>query len=107
MFFEFLYSFKIGCLHMLQMLKVLPEKSFSSKKVEKQNSELSLEEFVQEYFEPGSPVVISDCMSHWPAISKWNDIDYLKTVAGDRTVPVEVVKFSRHFEAPCVDLFLN
>ncbi|KAM2356674.1 hypothetical protein ACFX1X_005744 [Malus domestica] len=31
-------------------------------------------------------------MDHWPARSKWNDLDYLTKVAGDRTVPVEVGK---------------
>ncbi|CAH2068683.1 unnamed protein product [Thlaspi arvense] len=36
-----------------------------------------------------SPVIISDCMAHWPAMTRWNDIDYLKRVAGFRTVPVE------------------
>ncbi|KAL6957773.1 [histone H3]-dimethyl-L-lysine(36) demethylase [Sarracenia purpurea var. burkii] len=29
-------------------------------------------------------------MVHWPARTKWNSIDYLKSVAGYRTVPVEV-----------------
>jgi len=29
-------------------------------------------------------------MEHWPAMSKWTDMEYLSEVAGDRTVPVEV-----------------
>lgn len=29
-------------------------------------------------------------MSHWPAMKKWIDVDYLLTVAGERTIPVEV-----------------
>lgn len=51
---------------------------------------LSLEGFLREHFLCGSPVIISDSMAHWPARIKWNDVDYLKRVAGDRTVPVEV-----------------
>ncbi|XP_042955309.1 lysine-specific demethylase JMJ30 isoform X3 [Carya illinoinensis] len=35
---------------------------------------------------------VSDSMAHWPARTKWNDMDYLRRVAGDRTVPVEVGK---------------
>jgi lysine-specific demethylase 8 len=54
-------------------------------------SGLSLEGFLREHFLSGSPVIISDCMAHWPARTKWNDMDYLKRVAGDRTVPVEVI----------------
>lgn len=29
-------------------------------------------------------------MSHWPACTKWIDINYLLSVAGNRTVPVEL-----------------
>jgi len=54
-------------------------------------SALSLERFLKEYYLSGFPVIISDCMAHWPAKSKWNNIDYLKRVAGDRTIPVEVI----------------
>uniref|UniRef100_A0A7N0V8L9 JmjC domain-containing protein n=1 Tax=Kalanchoe fedtschenkoi TaxID=63787 RepID=A0A7N0V8L9_KALFE len=39
-----------------------------------------------------SPVIISDSMAHWPARKKWGDMEYLKRVAGERTVPVEVGK---------------
>ena len=65
-------------------------KSFSSKIVGKRST-LSLEGFLRDYFMSGSPVIISDCMGHWPARTKWNDMDYLKRVAGDRTIPVEVI----------------
>ncbi|XP_077211160.1 2-oxoglutarate (2OG) and Fe(II)-dependent oxygenase superfamily protein [Tasmannia lanceolata] len=74
-----------------QVLLVLPNRSLSCKIVEKRSS-LSLEGFLRDYFMPASPVIISDCMSHWPALTKWKDMEYLKRVAGDRTVPVEVGK---------------
>ena len=54
-------------------------------------SALSLEGFLREYFLSGSPVILTDCMAHWPARTRWNDMDYLRRVAGDRTVPVEVI----------------
>ncbi|KAJ4972314.1 hypothetical protein NE237_005413 [Protea cynaroides] len=73
-----------------EVLQVLPIRSLSCKIVEKRSS-LSLEEFLCDYFLAGSPVVISNCMN-WPARTKWKDLDYLKRVAGDRTVPVEVGK---------------
>ena len=73
------------------MIGGLPPKSLSCKMVVKRSG-LSLEGFLTEYFLPGSPVILTDCMAHWPARTKWNDMDYLIRVAGDRTVPVEVIK---------------
>eukprot|EP00262_Sarcandra_glabra_P008012 TRINITY_DN21182_c0_g1_i1.p1 TRINITY_DN21182_c0_g1~~TRINITY_DN21182_c0_g1_i1.p1 ORF type:complete len:421 (+),score=36.48 TRINITY_DN21182_c0_g1_i1:176-1438(+) len=72
-----------------EVLRVLPDKSLSSKVVEKRSSP-SLENFLRDYFLSGSPVILTHCISHWPARTKWKDIDYLKRVAGNRTVPVEV-----------------
>ncbi|XP_010651266.1 lysine-specific demethylase JMJ30 isoform X1 [Vitis vinifera] len=77
--------------HEAEVLGVLPMKSLSSKIIGKRSA-LSLEGFLCDYFMSGSPVIISDCMGHWPARTRWNDMDYLKRVAGDRTVPVEVGK---------------
>lgn len=74
----------------LQVLQFLPAKSLSCKTVVKKSAP-SMEAFLREHFLCGSPVIISDCMTHWPARKKWNDMDYLKRVAGDRTVPVEVI----------------
>lgn len=71
-----------------ELLGVLPTKSLSCKMVLKRSG-LSLEGFLREYLLPGYPVIISDGMGHWPARTKWNDMDYLTRVAGDRTVPVE------------------
>ncbi|XVF47442.1 hypothetical protein PTKIN_Ptkin03bG0108900 [Pterospermum kingtungense] len=74
-----------------QVLQILPIRSLSSKIVGKRSA-LSLEGFLREYFLSGSPVTIIDCMANWPARTRWNDVDYLRRVAGDRTVPVEVGK---------------
>jgi len=48
---------------------------------------ITKEEFVKNYFKPQKPVVIERCIEDWPAFSKWN-LDYMKTVAGDKTVPL-------------------
>lgn len=73
------------------MLKALPPKSLSCKTITKRSA-LSLERFLVDYILTGSPVIINDCMDHWPARTKWNDMNYLERVAGCRTVPVEVGK---------------
>ncbi|ENN81413.1 hypothetical protein YQE_02184, partial [Dendroctonus ponderosae] len=51
----------------------------------------SVETFNRNFFVPQRPVKIKgSCMSHWPATSKWMDVNYLLKVAGNRTVPVEI-----------------
>ncbi|XP_069683955.1 bifunctional peptidase and arginyl-hydroxylase JMJD5 isoform X2 [Periplaneta americana] len=50
----------------------------------------SLEGFRTAYFSPQIPVKLTGCMSHWPALHLWEDINYLKRVAGTRTVPIEL-----------------
>ncbi|KAG4988512.1 hypothetical protein JHK82_030851 [Glycine max] len=76
---------------MAEVLQLLPVKSLSNKLVAKKSA-LSLEKFLKDHYLSGCPVIISDCMAHWPAKMKWNDEDYLLRVAGDRTVPVERIK---------------
>ncbi|CAN8268907.1 unnamed protein product [Cochlearia groenlandica] len=74
-----------------EVLKILPCRSLTCKRVEKRSG-LSLEGFLCGYLQTGTPVVITNCMDHWPARTKWNHFDYLNAVAGYRTVPVEVGK---------------
>ncbi|KAJ0965105.1 hypothetical protein J5N97_026243 [Dioscorea zingiberensis] len=78
-------------LDLADVLHILPNKSLSCKIVEKCSS-LSLERFVSDYFLRGCPIIISGYIDGWPARTKWKDIEYLKRIAGDRTVPVEVGK---------------
>lgn len=72
-------------------LEVLPSGSLSCKTVVKKSG-LSLEGFLCDYFLPRTPVIMTEVMSHWPASKKWKDMEYLKGIAGDRTIPVEVGK---------------
>ncbi|XP_062192150.1 lysine-specific demethylase JMJ30-like isoform X5 [Phragmites australis] len=73
------------------VLKLLPVKSLSCKQIERRSC-ISLEAFIRDYFLYESPVILSGCIDHWPARTKWKDIKYLESIAGDRTVPVEVGK---------------
>jgi lysine-specific demethylase 8 len=50
----------------------------------------SLETFNNKYFSKKVPLKLQDCVSHWPALTKWPDVNYLLKIAGDRTVPVEI-----------------
>lgn len=50
----------------------------------------SIESFNKDYFIPQIPVKLKGCMLHWPATTKWLDLNYLLQVAGDRTVPIEI-----------------
>ncbi|XP_056609734.1 lysine-specific demethylase 8 [Triplophysa dalaica] len=51
----------------------------------------SLERFRSDFLDPQKPVIIERIIDHWPAFTEhpWS-IDYLRSVAGCRTVPIEV-----------------
>lgn len=51
----------------------------------------SLIKFQEQYLQHQKPVIITNCMDFWPAMSsrRWS-ISYMQNVAGLRTVPVEV-----------------
>ncbi|KAF9984273.1 hypothetical protein BGZ65_000724, partial [Modicella reniformis] len=42
-------------------------------------SGLTLEQFIQEYEQPGKPVIITDGAQHWPARTKWSTEYFLRT----------------------------
>ncbi|TDU43700.1 Cupin-like domain-containing protein [Gelidibacter sediminis] len=48
---------------------------------------ITKEDFIKHYFKPQKPVVIERFIEDWPAYKKWN-LDYIKSVAGDKTVPL-------------------
>ena len=51
----------------------------------------SLESFQKNYMSRKTPVILQGIMEHWPALSsrQWN-LEYLRHLAGSRTVPVEL-----------------
>jgi len=70
-------------------LGLLPPKSLVDMTIPKVDRP-SLENFLLEYFLKETPVVIRGGIAHWPAVEKWQDLSYLKRLAGSRTVPVEI-----------------
>lgn len=50
-------------------------------------SKISKRDFKRKYFKSQKPVVIEGLIEDWPAYSKW-DFDYIRNVAGDKTVPL-------------------
>lgn len=44
-------------------------------------------DFIKQYLRPQKPVVIEQLSEDWPAFTLWN-LDYMKNVAGDKTVPL-------------------
>ncbi|XP_033754719.1 bifunctional peptidase and arginyl-hydroxylase JMJD5-like [Pecten maximus] len=51
----------------------------------------SMELFRKEYLYTKQPVIITNAMSHWPAMNnrRWS-LNYLRKIAGYRTVPIEI-----------------
>jgi len=48
---------------------------------------ITKKDFIEKYFKPQKPVVISNAIENWPAFKKW-DLEYMKNVAGDIEVPL-------------------
>ncbi len=48
---------------------------------------ISKEEFVKNYFKKQKPLVVENLTHDWPAYEKWH-LDYIKSVAGDKIVPL-------------------
>lgn len=46
--------------------------------------------FRKDHFTAQQPALLRNCIDHWPALRKWHNPSYLASVAGDRTVPIEV-----------------
>lgn len=63
-------------------------------------SGLSLKDFIQEYEQPGKPVIITDGAKHWPAMAKWSTEYFLKTwpdaVLRAESVDVEVKNYFKY-----------
>jgi hypothetical protein len=56
---------------------------------------LSHEEFFQEYYSRGRPVIITGMIEEWPALSKWS-LDYFLENFGDRYVDLQVGRDRDH-----------
>lgn len=50
----------------------------------------SVQEFRENHFDKSMPAILTGCMKHWPALSKWIQPQYLLRVASHRIVPIEV-----------------
>lgn len=50
-------------------------------------NDISKADFENNYLKPRKPLIIKNMSRDWPAYDKWN-LDYMKTVVGDKTVPL-------------------
>jgi hypothetical protein len=50
-------------------------------------NDISKEKFKKNYLNVRKPLIIKDMSKAWPAYHKWN-LDYMKSVVGDKTVPL-------------------
>jgi hypothetical protein len=48
---------------------------------------LDAKTFIENYYRPQKPVVITNQIKDWPAFTKWN-FDFLRKAGGDKTVPL-------------------
>ncbi|XP_050333809.1 bifunctional peptidase and arginyl-hydroxylase JMJD5 isoform X1 [Bactrocera neohumeralis] len=50
----------------------------------------SIEDFRTECFTTERPALLLNTITHWPALQKWRDLNYIHKLAGNRTVPIEI-----------------
>lgn len=50
----------------------------------------NMEHFYKNFILTETPVILDNCIDHWPALSKWKDQNYFINLAGFRTVSVEL-----------------
>jgi hypothetical protein len=50
---------------------------------------LTVQEFTLEYMNVNLPVILTHALDTWPAITKWNNPEYIKRKAASRLVPIE------------------
>lgn len=50
----------------------------------------SMEHFYKNYILAEKPVILDNCINHWPALEKWKDQNYFIKLAGPRTVSIEI-----------------
>ncbi|XP_077282900.1 jumonji domain containing 5 [Arctopsyche grandis] len=50
----------------------------------------SIQTFSEKYMKHKTPVVLKNCIDHWPALTLWDDPSYLIEKIGNRIVPVEL-----------------
>lgn len=50
----------------------------------------SMETFYKNYIVAEKPVILENCVNHWPALNKWKDQNYFIKLAGLRTVSIEI-----------------
>lgn len=50
----------------------------------------SIEFFSENCFKLCKPALLQNTINHWPALTKWRNLNYILRIAGYRTVPIEI-----------------
>eukprot|EP01038_Epipyxis_sp_PR26KG_P007740 gene7740-10517_t len=92
--------FKMKNIHQFLFPNSLPIKFLSDVQMV---SSITVLRFYEEFFKTHTPVVLKDCVDHWPAFDAtqeaccncgnkrglWTSLNYINSVAGHRVVPIE------------------
>jgi hypothetical protein len=90
---EQIHSFCVKC-YGYPSSKIITEQPQLKRKKYSDNiqriSNPSLTQFIEKFYKPQIPVIITQAIDDWPAINSWQNLDYFKQIAGYRIVPVEI-----------------
>lgn len=89
-FTQKLHNYVVSLQDMPKITQISPIKSSLNDCDIDEVDQPSIEHFWTKYFHLHRPVKLTNCINHWPATTKWKDLNYFMEIGAFRTVPIEL-----------------
>lgn len=89
-FTQKLHNYVVSLQDMPKIIQISPIKSSLNNCDIDEVNQPSIEHFWTKYFHLHRPVKLTNCINHWPATTKWKDLNYFMEIGAFRTVPIEL-----------------
>lgn len=89
-FTQKLHNYVVSLQDMPKIIQISPIKSSLNDCDIDEVDQPSIEHFWTKYFHLHRPVKLTNCINHWPATTKWKDLNYFMEIGAFRTVPIEL-----------------
>lgn len=89
-FTQKLHNYVVSLQDMPKIIQISPIKSSLNDCDIDEVDQPSIEHFWTKYFHLHRPVKLTNCINHWPATTKWKDVNYFMEIGAFRTVPIEL-----------------
>lgn len=89
-FTQKLHNYVVSLQDIPKIIQISPIKSSLNDCDIDEVNQPSIEHFWTKYFHLHRPVKLINCINHWPATTKWKDLNYFMEIGAFRTVPIEL-----------------